>query len=76
MVTLNEKQMTSLARFNRQYAIASITLTEHGHHEDWIIVSSTLKAGKGTIERNFVLDKEGKLVKNHANHQAHAGNIS
>ena len=75
MVTLNEAQITALARFNRNYAILKITLTEHGHNEDWIIVSSTLKAGKNRIERDFVLNAEGKLVRDESN-AAHAGNLS
>ena len=66
-VTLSEGQVTALGRFNRSYAVKALTLTEHPGTNDWVLVNAILKAGGDkTIERRFVLDIEGKLVKENA----------
>jgi hypothetical protein len=58
-------QTTAIARFNRAYAIKTLTLTNHPEDVNWIIVNATLKAGgEKTLERRFVLDNQGKLVSN------------
>jgi hypothetical protein len=74
-VTLNEGQITAIARFNRSYAVKMLTITEHPANHDWITVNATLKAGKSTIEKHFVLDVNGGLVKNHADNQADSANL-
>lgn len=70
-VRLSEKQITALCRFNRNFAVIELTMTEHPGNNDWITVVSTLKAGNNTNEKSFVLNSNGELVKN-ANYTANA----
>jgi hypothetical protein len=65
VVVLTDKQLLALMRFQRGHNVYDVVLTQH--LEEQIVVAAKLKAGKGFIERRFVLDAEGKLVTNREN---------
>lgn len=60
MTTLNEKQLTALARFNREYNVAEITLTNTDNGK--LEVKATIRAGKNLKNKGFYLDEEGGLA--------------
>lgn len=62
-ITLNADQVAAIAKLNRSYAVIKMVLTEQPNSEEYIKVEMTLKAGKGTIEREFIMDGIGALVK-------------
>jgi hypothetical protein len=59
-VKLNANQLKSLARFERNYAVKEATLEEQ---DGKLHVTSTLKAGKSTIEKDFYLNQDGDVVR-------------
>lgn len=65
--TLNGDQVAAIGKLNRQFAILRMTLTEHPGTKECIIVHMTLKAGKSTIEREFVMDSIGGLMRDESN---------
>ena len=71
-VTLNDRQLTGIARLHRNFSIKTMTLTEHPGTNDWVIGNMIFSSGQ---EKRFVLNEDGGLVKDESD-QAHTQHIS
>lgn len=59
MVTLNDKQLTAIARFNREFRVRTMTI--ENVDEEKVEVRATLATASGKVKA-FYLDIEGGLA--------------